>query len=142
VAASDTRQLRPDVSPEIIWGSVGVFLLAAGTALFMLAPRLLGSVTGCVFKVGTGVPCPSCGSTRALEALAAGEMMTALAVNPLAVLAMAGSLIYLVYAWLAVAGLVRPLRPGWLTHPMPIWLRWGLPLVLAVNWVYLIVSDV
>jgi hypothetical protein len=117
-------------------------LLAGGATLFALAPGLLGRVTACVFKAGTGVPCPSCGSTRALESLVAGDLVGAVLVNPLAVLTLAGGLIYLVYAWLAVAGLVRPLRPGWLTHPMPMGLRWGLPLVLAANWIYLMVTGV
>lgn len=142
MATSETAQLRPDVSPEILWGSVGTFLVVAGGTFFALAPRFLGKVTGCVFKAGTGVPCPSCGSTRALEALAAGDVMAALAVNPLAVLALAGGMTYLLYAWLAIAGVVRPLRPGWLTPPMPMWLRWGAPLALALNWIYLIVSGV
>lgn len=140
MAASETGELRADVSPEIIWGSVGTFLLAGGATLFALAPRLLGRVTGCVFKAGTGVPCPSCGSTRALESLAAGDLVGALLVNPLAVLALAGGVVYLMYAWLTVAGLIGPLRPGWLTHPMPMALRWGLPSILAANWLYLIFS--
>jgi hypothetical protein len=121
---------------------VGTLFLGAGGVLFALAPRMLGRITACVFKARTGVPCPSCGSTRAMEALAAGDPAAAMAQNPLAVIAVAGGLVYLVYAWCVVAGVVRPLRPGWLTSPMPAWLRWGIPLVLAANWAYLILAGV
>lgn len=130
------------VSPEVIWGSVGTFLAAAGFVAFLLAPRFLGQATVCVFKAGTGIPCPTCGTTRVLEALAAGDVGTALATNPLAVIALAGSALYLVYAWLVVAGITRPWRPGWLTPPMPLWLRLGLPLVLAANWLYLMAAGI
>ena len=130
------------MSPEWIWGSVGTFLAMAGSVIFLLAPRVLGRATVCVFKAGTGIPCPTCGTTRVLEALAAGDLVTAVLTNPLAVLTLAGGGIYLVYSWLVMAGALRPWRPGWLTPPMPVWLRLGLPLVLGANWIYLISAGI
>ncbi len=130
------------MSPEWIWGSVGTLLAAAGFVAFLLAPRFLGRATVCVFKAGTGFPCPTCGTTRVLEALAAADPAAALLINPLAVLTLAGGALYLVYAWLVVAGGLRPWRPGWLTPPMPVWLRFGLPLAVILNWLYLIAAGV
>jgi len=130
------------VSPEWIWGSVGTFLAAAGFVAFLLAPRVLGGATACLLKAGTGYPCPTCGTTRVLEALAAADPAAALLTNPLAALTLAGGAFYLIYAWLVMAGALRPWRPGWLTPPMPVRLRWGLPLLVAANWVYLMATGV
>lgn len=142
MAVSDSRRAVHSVSPELIWGSVGTVLAALGLVLYLMAPRLLGGVTACLFKAGTGIPCPTCGTTRVLEALAAGDLLMALVVNPLAVLTLAGGAVYLVYAWLVMAGALRPRRPGWLTPPMPVWLRLGLPLAVAANWIYLMAAGV
>lgn len=39
--------------------------------------------TVCLFKNATGVPCPSCGSTRALISLANGDLAQAIQWNPI-----------------------------------------------------------
>jgi hypothetical protein len=36
----------------------------------------------CLFRQATGIPCPSCGTTRSVEALAAGDIGRAAATNP------------------------------------------------------------
>ena len=46
-----------------------------------------GSIpTPCLVRQATGLPCPSCGTTRALEAVAAGEIGRAAATNPFGIL--------------------------------------------------------
>lgn len=40
----------------------------------------------CLFHIITGIPCPSCGSTRSVAALLHGHIMKSLAINPLGVL--------------------------------------------------------
>ncbi len=129
-------------APEIIGAGVGTTLALAALTVFAVAPELPGRLTRCLFKAGTGLPCPTCGTTRLLEALARGEPGVALAVNPLAFLALAGGGLYLLYAWLVLAGGLRPVRLGWLTPPMPMWLRLGLPAALVVNWIYLLARGV
>ena len=67
-------------------------LLAAtgsGARLLELAPR-------CSFRVLTGLPCPACGTTRALVALGEGRLLEAFAHNPAAPILVAAT---------AVAGL-------------------------------------
>jgi hypothetical protein len=51
------------------------------------------NLTVCLVKNVTGVPCPSCGTTRALLLLIAGDFQKALLTNPLCVVAGIGLLI-------------------------------------------------
>lgn len=54
--------------------------------------------TPCIIKTVTGIPCPSCGTTRSLLAIAGGHLTTAVLINPLGLFA-AGLLITLPF-WL------------------------------------------
>jgi hypothetical protein len=82
---------RPGVLPlGAVFG--GLTLAAcAGVGLFGL-DRL--GFTFCFFKLTTGLPCPTCGSTRALGRLAHLDLAGALAMNPLAALAALGLLLW------------------------------------------------
>ena len=50
--------------------------------------------TPCPVKLATGLPCPSCGTTRAVESLAAGDLAGSLATNPLGLLAALALLVF------------------------------------------------
>jgi hypothetical protein len=52
----------------------------------MADPLEHASVEVCLFKHITNIPCPSCGSTRALLLLIHGEVWKSLAMNPLGVI--------------------------------------------------------
>ena len=54
--------------------------------VYFLAQIYLTNTPLCFFKLLTGLPCPICGSTRALAALARLELATALRLNPFIVL--------------------------------------------------------
>lgn len=82
-----------------------------------------------------GIPCPTCGATRAVAALAAGRMLEALAWNPLAALGGAGLLIWIPAAALMLSGVLTSPRIPTSLHP---WARWAFPLLIGVNWVYLL----
>lgn len=61
---------------------------AAGVAVMrVLEPSHLGFVPPCPFLALTGLWCPFCGGTRAVDALASGELTAALGLNLLVVLA-------------------------------------------------------
>jgi len=117
-----------------IFGGVG--------ALFALAVAGFGldrmPVTLCVFRSLTGLPCPTCGTTRAAGRLAALDLPGALAVNPLAtVLALA------LAAW-ALADVVLLLRRQALALEIGPSLGRALrvlavPLILG-NWLYLLLG--
>jgi hypothetical protein len=61
----------------------GGITLAATVAVGVLHLDRLGFAM-CFFKVGTGLPCPACGSTRALGRLFEMDFAGAFAMNPLA----------------------------------------------------------
>ena len=86
-------------------------VLAAIAALSFLVARfvpVLGLFPPCPFRESLGVPCASCGMTRAFVGLASGDLAAAFAASPLGVLLAAA-------AWtFAALALVRPvLRFRW-----------------------------
>jgi hypothetical protein len=74
---------RPGPPLGLIFGAIGAgATLAVGTLHLDRLPVAL-----CYVKVLTGLPCPTCGSTRALGRLFALDLSGAFAMNPLAALA-------------------------------------------------------
>ena len=66
-----------------------LLVLGAGAAAIWLRLGLPKPI--CHFREWTGVPCPTCGSSRMVEALLGGDILEALRWNPLAFLTL-GSL--------------------------------------------------
>jgi hypothetical protein len=126
-------QQRPAPPFGAMFGAV----LAVGAVLAALWLRLGLPLPICLFHEWTGLPCPTCGSTRVVQALLAGNLLAALAWNPLVVLVLAALALW------AIASVARLLLglPAWTVVLAP-WERLGLRLiavaVLAVGWVYLI----
>lgn len=82
------------------------------------------------------VPCPTCGATRAFAAATAGNWLDALTWNPLAGVAAVALMLWLPVSMLMVGGRLRP--PAVPTE-LSIATRAALPLLIAANWVYLLV---
>ena len=95
---------------------IGLLLLAVGLTLAW-SGRLVGQPVLCPLRRFTGLPCASCGLTRAFSALARGHVRAALA-HHLACLPLAAAVGLLAGLWLAEAVTGRP----WLG---PAWRRWG-----------------
>lgn len=117
-----------------IFGGIGV-AIAAAVALLGLH-RL--PLTVCLFKGLTGLPCPTCGSTRALARLFGLDVAGAFALNPVV------TLVAVVMAAWALADLVllpsrRSLRMG-LSPRLGHLLRAGALAAFLLNWVYLLVA--
>ena len=112
-----------------------LLVLGAGVAAIWLRLDLPRPI--CHLREWTGVPCPTCGSSRMVEALLRGEVFEALRWNPLALLT-----VVLLALW-AVASTSRhllglpPLRPL-----LESWERTALRLsavvLLVAGWAYLI----
>ena len=89
----------------LYWGGVALALILAAP----LIPQVCAGLPPCPFRSLTGLPCPTCGATRAALALSRFDLTVALVSNPLVTLGylafLAGGLIA---GGAALAG--RPLR--------------------------------
>lgn len=65
----------------------GILLIAAAAGLLWLAGAFyaVDLPGGCIVKHTTGIPCPSCGTTRSVVAVLQGDMHAALTLNPLGI---------------------------------------------------------
>jgi len=61
-------------------------LFLCGFLLARFAAPIFSLLPSCAFRARFGIPCPSCGATRVGLALAQGELLAALAYNPLFVI--------------------------------------------------------
>ncbi|RZJ68509.1 MAG: DUF2752 domain-containing protein [Flavobacterium sp.] len=71
-----------------LYSVLGWACLAGYLYLFVylfVIPADLG-IGVCIFKHITGIPCPSCGSTRAVKALLHGDIIGSLGLNPIGLL--------------------------------------------------------
>jgi len=123
--------MTPGRQLGFLWG--GAALLCAAAAPF--APAFAEGMPACPFRALLGVPCLTCGSTRALVALARFDLGAAFGWNPLVagagILFMAGGVVALVAALLGDE--VPAPRPTVL-------LRAGLAAAIAANWVFLVAA--
>jgi len=116
-----------------------VGLLAILTAVFIPLDTMLETVGyRCGFYRTTGVPCPSCGATRAMVAAGWFRLGEAFAINPLAACIFLALLVYVPYALICAIFRTRRLR---LTGVTRRW-RWliicGAALLVLANWAYMI----
>ena len=117
-----------------IFGGIG---LAGAAAVWLLGLDRI-PLTLCVFKGLTGLPCPTCGSTRALGRLFGLDLTGALAMNPFTTVLAA-----VVAAWALadVALLPRGVALGVRTSKTAgFTLRVGALLLFLANWVYLLAA--
>jgi hypothetical protein len=117
-------------------------ILAACGGLLALAVGLLHldrlPVSLCVFKAVTGWPCLTCGATRALGRLLAGDLAGALALNPLVAAAALAVLLWgLLDALLLTRGraLAVELGPGLVAFA-----RLAALALAGGNWLYLVAA--
>jgi len=108
--------------------AVVVALIWAGLILVSLFVRrsFPDAPSLCLFKNLTDHPCPTCGSTRAVLALAKGQFTAAFSSNPLMTVLILATPLLLVLARLS-PGLWRRSTPGWILLSL-----------MALNWVYLL----
>jgi hypothetical protein len=135
------RTVRKPFDPgEFPLGAVFGGVLALGAVAGALWLRLGLPRPGCVFRAVTGVPCPSCGSTRMVEAILAFDPLSAFLLNPLVFTALAG-----LGVWASVSVARTLLRlPSWrveLGRGERLALRVGAVLALAGNWIYLALNN-
>ena len=116
---------------ELIWLVVSVGVLAGGVAWFALGlawPQ-------CPFLAMTGLPCLTCGATRATIALFHGDFLSAFSWNPLAFLALCGVAVFDLYAIVVLLGRAPRLRIVDWTRTEKNIARVTVVCALLVNWI-------
>jgi hypothetical protein len=123
--------MTPGRQLGFLWGGAALACAAAAP----LASAFTQGMPACPFRELLGIPCLTCGSTRALVALARIDLGAAFGWNPLVagagILFIAGGVVALGAALLG--GEVRAPRPS----PA---LRAALALAVAANWAFLVVA--
>lgn len=108
---------------------VAAAALAGAGYVASVDPNVAGHYPTCPFLAITGWYCPGCGGLRAAHALAEGDLVTALARNPLAVVVL-GYLVVTWVVWLRRTLTGRPAR--WLAPP---WVLYGVLGAILAFWV-------
>jgi hypothetical protein len=112
--------------------------LAAAASALVLRPvwlALTPHLRSCVFRSLTGIPCPTCGTTRAATALLDGNVFGAVAANPLAA---AAGVIFVVGAPIAVLWTLARWPVPELPAPLPRWTRCAILALILANWAYVV----
>lgn len=88
--------------------------VAGALACVRFLPGLLGMLPPCMFQKLTGLNCPGCGGTRCTIRLSQGDLAGAMAMNPLVVLYLVGTLCWLAFGSLREwRGMAAPAVPSW-----------------------------
>jgi hypothetical protein len=131
------RTLRPgEIDHELLWSAVG---LAAAVLAVAGGPVVGFLPVGCAFRAITGMPCPTCGATRAVLALLQGEWYAALRFNPLLTVTLIGWLAWLPYGLATGARRGRRLRVALSSRDCTSLRVFALG-AIAVNWAFLVLD--
>ena len=129
------RQLdRNEVDHELIWLSASLGSLGLAASWFVLGLPW----PACAFHDLTGLPCVTCGMTRAAIQFFHGHFMAALRWNPLVFAGLCGVSIFNAYALVVLVTRARRLRVAFRTGAEKKWARIIAIAVLALNWSYLL----
>lgn len=132
---------RSDPNYELILSALALLALIAAWAHPLWAPFTPG--LDCPFKKLLGIPCLTCGGTRALLAWSHLRPDVAFVMNPLIALGAAAMTAWLIYSFGVL--ILRPARRLRLvvdfrsdSHASWNWPRLGIAAAVILNWIYLI----
>lgn len=108
----------------------------ATVALVWFATRL--PTPPCPFHALTGLPCPTCGATRAAEHFLHGHFVASFFFNPLAFLAFCAFVLFDLYALAVLLGGTARIRVGQFSPAEKLLVRSLALVLLAGNWFYLL----
>lgn len=129
------RRLVPgDLDHELIWLSVSLGSLCLAATWFKLGLPW----PPCVFHDLTGLPCLTCGATRSVIQLLHGRFAASLRWNPLVFMTVCGLSVFDTYAVAVLVTRSPRLRIAHFTSAEKIFVRALVPILLAMNWIYLL----
>lgn len=134
IAITDNRKTPNMMSRPLDAGLIVLPLFLVGFLLARFAAPLFDLLPACTFRAVVGLPCPTCGATRAGLALARGEWLTALAHNPLFVVGLG---VLSIWSLLSLLKKLRGKTMSCETQSWP-WLHRVVIGAILLNWLYLI----
>jgi hypothetical protein len=126
-----SRRMPGEIEFGIIYGTIAVAALSAVRLL-----PVLSLAPSCAFKMITGIPCPTCGSTRSLVHLASGDIFAAFMMNPLTTASFIVSILFLLYGIVALL-FDLPRIKFLLTKKEGMTVRFCAVALLLAEWIYL-----
>lgn len=94
----------------------------------------------CVFKTITGYPCPTCGATRVLTCLFQFDIVSAFLWNPLLFIA---GIIFTAWVFYGFYMFIsRKKMQVILTESEKRMMRWGIVVLIFLDWIYLVAARV
>lgn len=121
--------------PLVVFSGLGLVLLLAGRFYpFDRFPLVV-----CPLRTYAHVPCPSCGMTRAFVRFTHGEWADSLHVSPLGFAIAVVTTGFAIYALLRLTVMKRGIDVAFSPRESQL-LRWGLPSLFLVNWIYLLLT--
>lgn len=122
-----------DIPFGLIYGSIALLSL-----LVVQAIPLSALLPVCTFKAVTGIPCPTCGTTRLLTMLAQGNLADAFCLNPAVALTILSALLLFLHDTAVLFSSSRLAFAVSLEEAK--WVRTASFIALLVNWSYLIIA--
>lgn len=119
----------------IIYGSIAV--LCALAVKYLPIAHIAPS---CVFRGMSGIPCPTCGVTRTLFSLTKGNLLDAVAMNPLAAILMFAAIAYCLYSIVSFLFSMRRIMFS-LSEPEKDGMRIAAAMIVLANWGYLLYTQ-
>lgn len=116
----------------IVYGVIALLVLVAARFLPVLA-----LAPSCAFKALTGLPCPTCGSTRSIVHLAHADLFFALSMNPLICIVFLAALPVFFYCIITLV-FDRPRVSLVLSPEEKDFFRVCVLVAVLVNWLYLL----
>lgn len=131
------RRLKAhETDAELTFGVL--FFPLCGLALLGLSRLLRALVPICLFRRVTGIPCGTCGTFRAYEALLSGRMGESFRLQPFMTVLAWMAMAYSVYAWIVVLGRRPRLRIDGMSADLKKTIALVFVGLFLANWVYLI----
>lgn len=130
---------RPPPSPPSPLARAYAWVGALVLLVAWVLPFERVAIVTCPLRLGAGVPCPTCGMTRAFARTMHLELPRALEVSPLGALLAVATAAFVVWVALRTTVIRRGVVLGLTPRDKRV-LRIAAPLAVAANWLYLLLS--
>ncbi len=128
------KREKGEVDYGIIYGGISIIVLFIGSTM-----PVLSLMPACAFKMLTGIPCPTCGATRSVVALARGDVTASFIMNPLTALCLLAGILVFLYS-LATIIFDLPKINMLLSSKNEIALKASVIILILAQWAYLITT--